>query len=126
VAKQDTDRLRQRLADTAIDAMITHVPGWIDTLGASGKMSNKKVSPAVRVSAAKTGIDLVTKFIGSGSSTGGEDLLSRLAQLNDAPIAVEPEEDEQEGASDEVLAEDQFEGDPLMPLMGDRPTEPEL
>lgn len=109
-----SERLQQKLADTVIEAMLKHIPNWVDTLGASGKMSNKKVSPAVRVTAAKTGIDLVTKFIGSGTSGGGEGLLAQIGALE----GVAPEEDDEDDIGDSPDT-DGAKG-------GDRPESPEL
>ena len=83
--KPQADRLRQILADQIVEAMIPYISGWVKTLGLAGAPGNRGVSASARVSAAKTGIELVTKFMSSGTSVSGENLLRMLEDLNKAP-----------------------------------------
>lgn len=81
-----TEMLKQQLIDSLMTAAIGHVGEWIHTLGSSGSMKNKKINPAARVTAAKTGIDLVTKLVTmGGASYTGEALLDELAALETTP-----------------------------------------
>ena len=96
--KPQADRLRQLLADQVIEAMIPFIPGWVKTLGQAGSPGNKQVSPATRVTAAKTGIELVTKFMSSGTSVGGEDLLKKLQGLEDSPTPTEDDDNDDDSA----------------------------
>lgn len=91
----NSDRLRQQLAETIVTAMLPYIGGWVETLGKAGSPKNKTVAPATRVTAAKTGLDLVKTFMASGTSVGGEDLLRRLEELrnNPQPPLLEDDED---------------------------------
>lgn len=68
-----------------IDANL--IVGWLNTLGELGgpikKGSKNPTPPAARVTAAKAGVDFITKFLGdAGTSEAGSDLLKELEKLD--------------------------------------------
>jgi len=89
------DDLKTRIARIVLEEAIPYLPGWMETLGKLGAPPEKGeavIDPRSRVSAAKTGVDFVTKFIGdAGASAAGEKLLRRLEEVGQA-AATEPSE----------------------------------
>ena len=87
---------RQVLTDTMLDELIKYVAGWIATLGSAGSPKNRKVNPQTRVTAAKTGIDLVMKLVGSSTNRDGEKLLGELEALAEQADAMREEAEREE------------------------------
>ena len=83
-----SDDLKARLARVVLEESIKYLPGWLETLGSLGSPPEKGepvIDPRARVSAAKTGVDFVTKFIGdAGASAAGEALLKELEKVGQA------------------------------------------
>ncbi len=83
-----SDDLKTRIARVVLEEGIRYLPGWLETLGKMGappKKGEAVLDPRSRVSAAKTGVDFVTKFIGdAGASAAGEQLLRRLEEVGRA------------------------------------------
>ena len=93
--KSGDDDLKTRIARVVLEEAIAYLPGWLETLGKMGsppKKGDPVMDPRSRVSAAKTGVDFVTKFIGdAGASAAGEQLLRRLEEVG-RTAATEPSE----------------------------------
>lgn len=70
-----------KLTNKMLEELLKHVEKWIATLGSAGSLNNKHVSGQTRVTAAKTGIDLVMKLLGSSTSFEGDDLLAQLMSM---------------------------------------------
>ncbi|KKL08195.1 hypothetical protein LCGC14_2578250, partial [marine sediment metagenome] len=89
------DDLKTRIAEIVLQSAIPYLPGWMETLGKLGSPPEKGepiIDPRSRVSAAKTGVDFVTKFIGdAGASAAGKDLLEELEKIG---RAADPEPSE--------------------------------
>ena len=88
--KPSTDP-RQVLTDTMLNELIKYVGGWIATLGNAGNPKNKRVRPSDRISAAKTGIDLVVKLMGKSTNYDGERRLGELEALAEQADAFREE-----------------------------------
>ena len=90
-----SDDLKARIARVVLEEGIKYLPGWLETLGNMGappKKGDPVMDPRSRVSAAKTGVDFVTKFIGdAGASAAGEKLLKELEKVG-RTAATEPSE----------------------------------
>ena len=90
-----SDDLKARIARVVLEEGIKYLPGWLETLGQMGAPPEKDkpvIDPRSRVSAAKTGVDFVTKFIGdAGASAAGEKLLKELEKVGRAAVP-EPSE----------------------------------
>lgn len=92
-ARNRRDELKAKLAEIVIESSLPFLPGWLATLGELGRPP-KKGDPPVgsrdRVSAAKTGVDFVTKFLGEvGESDVGRDLLRELNKI-EQQAAISP------------------------------------
>lgn len=95
MASASGDKLRRTVINHVLEAMLPHLAGWVETLGQAGSPDNKGVSAQVRVSAAKTGIEFVTRFLTTGQSPPGESLLKQLEALEEGALAsTEPERTE--------------------------------
>ena len=82
------DEMKSRLARVVLERVLSqgHLQGWLDTLGELGKPPAKGTKSAVpaqtRVTAAKAGVDFVTKFLGdAGATQAGQDLLAELGRM---------------------------------------------
>jgi hypothetical protein len=88
---------KQLLMETMLDELIKHVGGWIATLGSAGSPKNRKVNAQTRVTAAKTGIDLVMKLMGQSPNYDGEKLLGELEALTEqAEAGMDVDEDDED------------------------------
>lgn len=82
------DEIKAQLARVVLERVIKkgHLEGWLDTLGELGRPPSRgakgAVPPATRVTAAKAGVDFVTKFLGdAGASQAGKALLDELGKI---------------------------------------------
>src|SRR3989304_3372634 len=82
------DPLKQAIARVVLSQAVDYLPGCIETLGRIGsppKKGQAVVDAKSRVSAAKTLVDFVTKFIGdAGATEAGSGLLGELAKMEKA------------------------------------------
>ncbi|HLA81853.1 MAG TPA: hypothetical protein VJP78_09615 [Thermoleophilia bacterium] len=100
------DPLKQAIARVVLSQAVDYLPGCIETLGRIGsppKQGEAAVDAKSRVSAAKTLVDFVTKFIGdAGATEAGSGLLGELAKMEKAAARYErdtDDDDDAEGAS---------------------------
>src|SRR3990167_5200249 len=111
------DPLKQAIARVVLSQAVDYLPGCIETLGRIGSPPNKgeaAVDAKSRVSAAKTLVDFVTKFIGdAGATEAGSGLLGELAKMEKAAARYDTDDDD--GGSSPLDAEG-----------GDWPEDPEL
>ena len=84
------DDLKTQMARIVIQLVLSegHLEGWLGTLGELGRPPEKgeksPTPPHVRVQAAKTGVEFVTRFLGdAGASAAGQDLLRKLSEIAD-------------------------------------------
>ena len=95
------DDLKTRIARIVLEEAAGYLPGWLETLGVLGSPPKKGapvIDPRSRVSAAKTGVDFVTKFIGdAGASAAGEQLLRRLEEVGRATVPEPAESGDRPG-----------------------------
>jgi len=118
------DPLKQAIARVVLSQAVEYLPGCIETLGRIGsppKKGETLVDAKSRVSAAKTLVDFVTKFIGdAGATEAGSGLLGELAKMEKAaeryaidddgssPVDAEssdwPEDPELEGQEADMVA----------------------
>lgn len=79
------DELKARIATTILSAAEPYIADWIITLGETGSFKRRKgdtLATKDRISAAKTGMDLVMKlFPDAGAAAGVTDLLKDLQGL---------------------------------------------
>ena len=112
------DPLKQAIARVVLSQAVDYLPGCIETLGRIGsppKKGEAAVDAKSRVSAAKTLVDFVTKFIGdAGATEAGSGLLGELAKMEKVAARYERDTDDASGAS------------PLGTEGGDWPEDPEL
>ena len=111
------DPLKQAIARVVLSQAVEYLPGCIETLGRIGsppKKGEAAVDAKSRVSAAKTLVDFVTKFIGdAGATEAGSGLLGELAKMEKAAQRY-ADDDDDDGPS------------PSGAEGGDRPEDPEL
>src|SRR3989304_7972342 len=112
------DPLKQAIARVVLSQAVDYLPGCIETLGRIGsppKKGEAAVDAKSRVSAAKTLVDFVTKFIGdAGATEAGSGLLGELAKMEKAAERYERDADDDDGSS------------PIGTEGGDWPEDPEL
>ena len=115
------DPLKQAIARVVLSQAVDYLPGCIETLGRIGsppKKGEAAVDAKSRVSAAKTLVDFVTKFIGdAGATEAGSGLLGELAKMEKAAARYERDTDDDDDAGS---------ASPLDAEGGDWPEDPEL
>lgn len=96
--------LKEAFARSVLDhvASTGAVRSWLDTLAEYGGPAKKgKVTAAVQVSAAKSGLDFVSKFIGeTGEHAAGTALLDELSKLETAATTLEEGSPQESGDDD--------------------------
>jgi len=115
------DPLKQAIARVVLSQAVDYLPGCIETLGRIGsppKKGEAAVDAKSRVSAAKTLVDFVTKFIGdAGATEAGSGLLGELAKMEKAAERYERDADDDDDADG---------SSPIGTEGGDWPEDPEL
>lgn len=104
----------QRIIETALQAMAPYVPYWIETLGRAGAPPNKRgalaVGGNVRVQAAKSGMDFLSKYLEEADEFAGQDLLEQLRKMGELSDEAETGPPEPDGTAGR-----DWPGDPDLP-----------
>jgi hypothetical protein len=79
------DPLKEKISRIILENIGDYIPGWLETLGKLGAPPKAGVKQVVdgrtRVTAAKTGMDLVSKLLPDvASGAGGQSLLEKLSR----------------------------------------------
>ena len=82
MSQTKNEELKKRLAKLVVTSAMPYLEGWIKTLGEVGS-PNAQVPPRTRASAAKQGLEFVTKFMDGDIGTAGADLLRQLQEIDD-------------------------------------------